>query len=164
MALDKLVDSTALDNGLTTVANAIRTKGGTTAQLSFPDGMAEAIEDLPSGGGLPPFIHKTNYGEYSFDVMTLLTARIEHGLGELPRGVFIWSDDTVTAGFWWGLLYRSSETDYTLFRFGLTANKESLYYDMTGLESSTLTDTFFSFNHGARYYQGGITYNWLAWA
>ncbi|MBQ0015164.1 MAG: hypothetical protein KBS82_07605 [Oscillospiraceae bacterium] len=50
MALDKLVDSTALDNGLTTVADAIRTKGGTTAQLSFPNGMAQAIEDLPSGG------------------------------------------------------------------------------------------------------------------
>lgn len=53
MALDKLVDSTALDNGLTTVADAIRTKGGTTAQLAFPQGMADAIAAIPSGGTEP---------------------------------------------------------------------------------------------------------------
>lgn len=51
MALDKLVDSSQLDADLTTVANAIRTKGGTSAQLSFPQGMADAIAAIPSGGG-----------------------------------------------------------------------------------------------------------------
>lgn len=51
MSIDKAIDSTALDNGLTTVANAIRTKGGTSEQLAFPQGMAQAIADLPSGGG-----------------------------------------------------------------------------------------------------------------
>lgn len=35
---------------LTTVADAIRAKGGTTAPLSFPDGMASAVRDIPSGG------------------------------------------------------------------------------------------------------------------
>lgn len=35
---------------LTTVADAIREKGGTTAPLSFPAGMAEAVRDIPSGG------------------------------------------------------------------------------------------------------------------
>lgn len=51
MALDKLVDSSQLDADLTTIANAIRTKGGTSAQLAFPDGMADAIAAIPSGGG-----------------------------------------------------------------------------------------------------------------
>lgn len=51
MALDKLVDSTQLDADLTTVANAIRTKGGTSAQLAFPSGFASAIAAIPSGGG-----------------------------------------------------------------------------------------------------------------
>ena len=60
MALDKLVDSTALDNGLTTVADAIRTKGGTTAQLAFPNGMAQAIEDLPSGDPIEIAFEDTN--------------------------------------------------------------------------------------------------------
>lgn len=35
---------------MTTVADAIRAKGGTTAPLSFPEGMAEAVRDIPSGG------------------------------------------------------------------------------------------------------------------
>ena len=51
MALDKLVDSTQLDADLTSVANAIRTKGGTSASLAFPAGFVQAIGDIPSGGG-----------------------------------------------------------------------------------------------------------------
>lgn len=44
-----IVDSTMLDAGLTKIANAIRTKGGTSAQLAFPDGMADAIAAIESG-------------------------------------------------------------------------------------------------------------------
>lgn len=51
MALDKLVDSTQLDSDLTSVANAIRTKGGTSAQLAFPAGFVSAINDISGGGG-----------------------------------------------------------------------------------------------------------------
>lgn len=36
---------------MATVANAIREKGGTTAPLSFPDGMVGAIRNIQSGGG-----------------------------------------------------------------------------------------------------------------
>lgn len=39
------------DTSLTAVADAIREKGGTTAPLSFPDGMAEAVRNIQSGGG-----------------------------------------------------------------------------------------------------------------
>lgn len=49
MALDKLVDSTQLDADLTSVANAIRTKGSTSAQLTFPSGFVSAIENIPGG-------------------------------------------------------------------------------------------------------------------
>lgn len=52
MAVDKLVDSTQLDTDLTSVANAIRTKGGTSAQLAFPSGFVSAIGDIPTGGTL----------------------------------------------------------------------------------------------------------------
>ena len=51
MAVDKLVDSTQLDTDLTAVANAIRTKGGTSAQLAFPTGFVSAVEAIPAGGG-----------------------------------------------------------------------------------------------------------------
>ncbi len=51
MALDKLVDSAQLDAGLASVAGAIRTKGGTSAQLQFPAGFVSAVEAIPTGGG-----------------------------------------------------------------------------------------------------------------
>ena len=49
MAVDKLVDSSALDTNLTSVANAIRTKGGTSAQLAFPTGFVSAINAIQTG-------------------------------------------------------------------------------------------------------------------
>ena len=51
MAYDKLVDSSQLDSDLTSVANAIRTKGGTSASLLFPSGFVSAINDISGGGG-----------------------------------------------------------------------------------------------------------------
>ena len=47
----KLVDSDKLNSDLTTVADAIRAKGGTTEALLFPDGMKTAIENIKTGGG-----------------------------------------------------------------------------------------------------------------
>ena len=38
------------DTDLTSVANAIRTKGGTSASLTFPTGFSDAIAAIPSGG------------------------------------------------------------------------------------------------------------------
>ena len=72
MAVDKLVDSTLLDADLTSVANAIRTKGGTSASLAFPADFVQAIEDIPSGGGgdsdstIEEFIKKGAIGITSF--------------------------------------------------------------------------------------------------
>jgi len=39
------------DTSLTSVADAIRTKGGTSSALEFPTGFVSAIENIPSGGG-----------------------------------------------------------------------------------------------------------------
>lgn len=47
MSLDKLVDSAALDANLTSVANAIRAKGGTSGQMAFPTGFVAAVEAIP---------------------------------------------------------------------------------------------------------------------
>lgn len=49
MALDKVVDSAALDAGMTAVADAIRAKGGTTEPLSWPDGFKAAVESIITG-------------------------------------------------------------------------------------------------------------------
>ena len=49
MALDKLVDSSQLDSDLTSIANAIRAKGGTSAQMAFPAGFVSAVQAIPAG-------------------------------------------------------------------------------------------------------------------
>lgn len=46
-----MADYLVTDTELTTVADAIRTKGGTSAALEWPSGYAQAIADIPSGGG-----------------------------------------------------------------------------------------------------------------
>lgn len=51
MAVDKLVDSTQLDSDLTSVADAIRAKGGTSAVLAFPAGFVDAIDAIETGAG-----------------------------------------------------------------------------------------------------------------
>lgn len=49
MAIDKAIDSSALNSNLTSIANAIRTKGGTSAPLAFPAGFVSAIGNIPTG-------------------------------------------------------------------------------------------------------------------
>lgn len=51
MAFDKVVDSSVLDAGLKTIADAIRAKGGTSDNLAFPTAMAEAIAAIQAGEG-----------------------------------------------------------------------------------------------------------------
>ena len=43
------------DTELTSVANAIRTKGGTNSQLVFPGGFVSAIGNISGGGGSSDF-------------------------------------------------------------------------------------------------------------
>ena len=52
MSVDKLVDSTQLDADLTSVANAIRTKGGTSASLAFPAEFVAAVAAIPTGSSI----------------------------------------------------------------------------------------------------------------
>ena len=44
-------DYLVTDSELTSVADAIRTKGGTSASLSFPTEFVSAIQNIPTGGG-----------------------------------------------------------------------------------------------------------------
>ena len=60
MALYKVIDSDALDAGMTAVADAIRAKAGLTNQLAWPDGFISAAESIQSGGGAKePYIEET---------------------------------------------------------------------------------------------------------
>ena len=51
MATYKVVDADQLNADMTRVADSIRTKGGTTDALVWPDGYKTAIEAIQTGGG-----------------------------------------------------------------------------------------------------------------
>ena len=53
MATYKVVDAEQLNADMSSVADSIRTKGGTTDALAWPDGYKTAIDSIPSGGSSP---------------------------------------------------------------------------------------------------------------
>lgn len=53
MAYDKVIDSTKLDADITTIADAIREKSGTSGKMTFPSGMADAVRNIQTGVELP---------------------------------------------------------------------------------------------------------------
>ena len=62
---------------LTSVANAIRTKGGTTAQLVYPSGFVSAINAIETGGGgsdelVNSLIDRTISGAYVNNTVTII--------------------------------------------------------------------------------------------
>ena len=79
MAYDKVIDSSALDANLASIAEAIRKKGGTTDQIVFPDGFISAIEAIEAGG-----VSGITYGTY-IPTETGNRHIIEHGLGVIPK-------------------------------------------------------------------------------
>ena len=60
MAYDKVVDSASLDSKLTQVADAIRTKGDTSADLQFPSGFISAIQAIQTGTELQIIVSVTS--------------------------------------------------------------------------------------------------------
>lgn len=69
---------------LTTVADAIRAKGGTTDALTFPTGFAEAIAAIASGGGTLAIKTGTVTLGEQYAVF------IQHGCGKLPYAFYMY--------------------------------------------------------------------------
>jgi len=89
MAVDKLVDSTQLDADLTSVANAIRTKGGTSASLAFPAGFVSAIDAIPTGGGdMEAFMTRT-IADYEDDYPGSIPGRYINGVFPNLNRIFL---------------------------------------------------------------------------
>ena len=88
MALDKVVDSAALDAGMTAVADEIRAKTGTTEPLAWPDGFRAAISGIETGGGgssNPTAAAKAvNFRDYDGTVLYSYTVDEAAALTELP--------------------------------------------------------------------------------
>ena len=89
MAYDKIVDSLALDAGLTQIADAIREKAGISDDLEFPTAMADAIaaieSDGSSGGPLTSWGDKeVNFYDYDGTLLHSYTVAEAQALTELP--------------------------------------------------------------------------------
>ena len=89
MALDKVVDSAALDAQLTSIADAIRSKGSTTDQLTLA-GMVDAINAIQTGsGGI-----QSASGEYSI-AEDVASFNIDiSDIGFVPDLVVVYLDET----------------------------------------------------------------------
>ena len=97
---DKIVDSAALDAGMTATANAIREKAGNTDSIVWEEltGFKKAVEAISAGGGL-----KYDMGSFTLDEdisANLFTnpnnatygSPIPHNLGEVPDFIVVWTD------------------------------------------------------------------------
>ena len=79
MAYDLVVDSSYLNQGLTAIANSVRTKGGTSSPLAFPDGIKQAIDNIETGILPTGTVNITANGTY--DVTDKATAVVNVGAG-----------------------------------------------------------------------------------
>ena len=107
MAYDKVIDSSALDANLASIAEAIRTKGGTTDQLVFPAGFISAIEAIEAGGGGGFDSIQTVSGSFTPD--SLITAgsqeypnisaafTVEHNARFIPRAAVAYTGKIATS-------------------------------------------------------------------
>lgn len=91
-----MADYVVRDTQLTSVADAIRAKGGTSAPLAFPDGFVDAVEAIPTGGwgGSVP-AKEVNFRDYDgtvvyaytrteFAALTAMPDNPDHSGDEIP--------------------------------------------------------------------------------
>ena len=90
----------ATDTDLTSVANAIRAKGGTSAPLEFPSGFVNAIDAIPTGSVSVPR-KDVIFIDYDGTVLYAYTAAEFAQLTEMPANP---SHEGLTAQGWnWSL-------------------------------------------------------------
>mgnify|MGYP006916253515 CR=1 FL=1 len=184
MAVDKLVDSTQLDADLTSVANAIRTKGGTAASLAFPSDFVSAIEAISTGGGGGL---KYELGTFTLQSDVAGTAAgypVSHGLGEAPKVVIIWTEDYSTenppaAELNFGYIYlvdivdcqqrfsSSSFGDYPLLSFWYmnttpqVGTQNTIAYSYSAQARPTDSVFYLYKRANSTYWRAGVTYHYF---
>ena len=78
-----MTDYLTSDTDLTAIANAIRTKGGTSSPLEFPNGFVSAVQAIPSGGSSVPS-NDVNFLDYDGTIVASYSAADFANLTELP--------------------------------------------------------------------------------
>lgn len=83
MAYDLVVDSSYLNQGLTAIANSVRTKGGTSSPLAFPDGIKQAIDNIETGIMPTGTVNITANGTYDVADKATAVVNVEAGVDYL---------------------------------------------------------------------------------
>lgn len=153
-----MADYKVTDTELTSIANAIRTKGGTSAQLEFPTGFVSAVQAIPTGGGDERAVEYEllNYllcdGTYRFvlplkwdetmsNVETFIDFETDSYLGDNPlfgnNGAPGWSYTNIVT---YNNAWTSKAGDihaYESGRHSIRATPTEIYYDKVLAKSST---------------------------
>lgn len=173
MAYDKVVDSSVLDAGLKQIADAIREKGGTSDNLAFPAGMAEAIAAIEAGGGAEMILGREymcgsftlaedTTGDYEIaDLKNLWGTASYKAAGFMFREPSLQNDDI---GMWCGAFQKLSianesgssacSVGYAVSTSGVsTAIKNGGVKEYNGKILAKFTTSYIGY--------AGETYNWL---
>ena len=172
MAYDKVVDSTVLENGLSSIADAIREKGNLgdplASPLTFPSGFVSAIEGLSVG-------IKATAGTFTV-AETTRSYVLSHGLGEVPVLFFIgidrsYKDVSNSSTFWinaYGFGSKSAQYYMTGYTYGdditakyqaknITESSNDLALSQANASSITIAATT-----EWVYLTPGVPYYWIA--
>ena len=183
MANDKLVDSTQLDADLTSVANAIRTKGGTSADLDFPADFVSAIAAIPSGGGNVQYATGSYTPTQDYTTEDNVKITDTDTIGFTPK-LFLFFVDKVAdvsgvSGAMLETLYHnngSSNHYRTTVRYSNTSNTRQAH--TVGTSWTTQTSFYLYLHDGNIYYRiyyssstgtksilkANVKYDWIAFA
>lgn len=159
------------------------TQNGTTTEDVTQYANAEIMVNVPSGASLPSIISKIDGGSFTLASDTAGNNHwISHNLGEAPKGVIIWTDDsdlrTSTAAVaqryllcstialleWVTGTTSNAAVPNHLFRNtnGVTGNTGSpITQSIVGNHFQT---TRFTNAVGSLYYKAGVEYKWVAFA
>lgn len=179
MAVDIAIDSTEFDSKLTTVADAIRTAGGTTEPMSFPSGMVEAITAIQAGGGGGFATGTLTFNESQ---KTTSNLTVTHNLGFAPEHI-LWfiiqteakSSDIFKAGnypvsfeYISKEAYLSNSTAFSAVTNSLkyTIKTSGNYLNLINIANSNEETIDLFFNYGTRYSNNipaSSTIRWLVW-
>lgn len=154
MAIDKVVDSTSLNADLTDIANAIRAKAGTSAQLTFPEDFISGIENIPSGeGGVVPE-NDVEFIDYDGTILYSYTKSEFLALTDMPATPTL--DGFTSQGWNWDLAdAKTYVTAYGGLIIGhqcITADENT--YITVSITSNTLSPTI------ALNFLGTLKVNW----
>lgn len=133
-----MADYKVTDSELTSVANAIRTKGGTQAQLEWPTGFSTAIAAIPSGGGGGGQLHYADgdyIGEYSGSSVDTFAVNLSAPVGTVALLAIMHRTAILSGLEGWTLLAHKVNPEYS----GSTNQEISIYKKTMAANSENFT-------------------------